>query len=173
MDPLSHKVCKKCGEDKPLSEFPKGRNHCKKCRAEALRLLRRANPEAHREEAKRYYTANKDEVYARIQAWQQANPDKKHEYNRRYVERLRETVFRHYGTSCACCGATEQLSIDHVNGDGRQHRMELGGNTVSAAIYRWLVDNDFPEGFQTLCMPCNSSKDVTPACRKDHSKGSR
>lgn len=77
-------------------------------------------------------------------------------------------VFDHYGRECACCGATEYLSIDHVNGDGKQHRAELGGRRSSQPFYTWLVRNGFPGGYQVLCVPCNSSKHQRSACQIDH-----
>jgi len=105
--------------------------------------------------------------------------------NRRVNDRKRrvsakQRVLGHYGTACACCGATANLTIDHVNGDGKQHRKEIGVNSL--AIYRWLIKNDFPPGFQTLCMPCNVSKfdgercrmhdNVCPACHRPYDDGS-
>ena len=62
--------------------------------------------------------------------------------------------------SCACCGETfiEFLSIDHINGGGRSHRKEIRDGVGSySSMYLWLIDNDFPEGFQVLCMNCNTS----------------
>ena len=169
MEQPSHKRCRKCGEVKPLNAFCKQRAQCKKCRAEYLQQLRKANPEPHRESSRRWATANKQQVSERIGRWQEANPEKVAQYRRDYRDRLRATVFAHYGTSCACCGTAENLSIDHVNGDGRRHRFEVGGrNGVSVQMYLWLIENNFPSGFQTLCMPCNSSKDVTAACRLAH-----
>jgi hypothetical protein len=91
---------------------------------------------------------------------------------RKTQDKLRAKVFGHYGLTCACCGTAERLSIDHVNGGGRQHREEVLGEDRfwdTAAFYRWLVNNDFPDGFQTLCCPCNSSKKTGERCRKDHS----
>lgn len=62
-------------------------------------------------------------------------------------------IFAHYGDKCACCNEIERkfLTIDHVNSDGAEHRKEVG----TAEIARWLVRNDFPEGFQILCYNCN------------------
>ena len=37
-------------------------------------------------------------------------------------------------------------------------------------FYAWLVRNGFPEGFQTLCWPCNKSKDTGDRCRLDHAQ---
>ena len=80
---------------------------------------------------------------------------------------LRAQVFAHYGTECACCGTTEDLSIDHVNGNGREHREELFGNPRGNrdGTYRWLIKMGFPGGFQVLCRPCNSSKGRGEYCR--------
>jgi hypothetical protein len=56
---------------------------------------------------------------------------------------------------CKCCKTDilEFLSIDHINGGGIQHRKLIGGN--GAGFYRWLIKNNFPEGFRVLCMNCN------------------
>lgn len=72
-------------------------------------------------------------------------------------------VFSHYGWTCACCGSAERPSIDHVNGDGKEHRAAIASGSIN--LYRWLVRNNFPSGFQTLCMPCNSSKGRSSHCR--------
>ena len=103
--------------------------------------------------------------------WRQANPEKVRERDRRRQQELRDAVFGHYGRVCACpgCSATENLEIDHVNGGGNAHRTELFGRpNASHEFYAWLIANNFPEGFQPLCRPCNRSKRETAACRLDH-----
>jgi hypothetical protein len=75
----------------------------------------------------------------------------------------RDAVFAHYGEKCACCGRTSNLSIDHVNGDGAEHRLTIPKGTPS--LYKWLIENDFPDDFQVLCGPCNSSKGRGAACQ--------
>jgi hypothetical protein len=79
----------------------------------------------------------------------------------------RDFVFSHYGWSCQCCGTTNQPTIDHLSGDGLQHRETVKG---ARNIYRWLVENGYPEGFQTLCLNCNASKRAGPRCLLDHSE---
>lgn len=78
-------------------------------------------------------------------------------------EELRTKVFAHYGEMCACCGSAELLTIDHIHGGGNAHRRgtSLKGGWIT---YRWLVKNDFPRGFQTLCQPCNDSKGEGEIC---------
>jgi len=71
----------------------------------------------------------------------------------------RELVFSHYGTICVCCfdSTFELLTIDHINNDGNIHRKELN-NEGGEHFYRWLIRNNFPKGFQTLCWSCNVGK---------------
>lgn len=68
----------------------------------------------------------------------------------------REQVFNNYGTICACCEERESrfLTIDHIHNDGAEHRRVV----PASCLYRWLIKNSFPEGFQTLCHNCNSGK---------------
>jgi hypothetical protein len=83
---------------------------------------------------------------------------------RREVLARLDAVLNHYGRTCACCGSTERLGIDHVNGDGQRHRQEV----PEGKFHAWLIEHGFPEGFQTLCLRCNSSKRLSPACRLVH-----
>ena len=74
--------------------------------------------------------------------------------------RLRREALTHYsqGTmKCACCGEgmIRFLCIDHVNNDGAEHRREIGRTTN---IYRYLIKENFPEGYQVLCFNCNCGK---------------
>jgi hypothetical protein len=80
----------------------------------------------------------------------------------------REKVLAHYGQWCACCKSTERLQIDHIAGNGREHRKELG-KPGGTSFYQWLIKNDYPEGFQTLCLRCNLSKGTGERCRLNHS----
>jgi HNH endonuclease. len=77
-------------------------------------------------------------------------------YRRR--DRIRALVFDHYGRTCAHCGTSEDLQIDHVNEDGKAHREEVSYGRGGANFYVWLIANGFPDGFQTLCAPCNKTK---------------
>lgn len=88
----------------------------------------------------------------------------------RHVEKTRKRVFDHYGRICGCCGAEEDLSIDHINGDGAEHREQLTGDRRrgSYRFYLWLIRNGYPEGFQVLCRRCNHSKAKTGRCHLIH-----
>jgi hypothetical protein len=96
--------------------------------------------------------------------YKQAHPEKVRAQKRRYWQRTRGRVLAHYGAVCACCVTTEELQIDHIDpAEGLAHRRaEIRGNT----LILWLIANDFPPGYQTLCGPCNRSKFRGTHCRR-------
>lgn len=88
--------------------------------------------------------------------------------NRKRYLKNKKLIFAHYGKSCKCCGEDNLcfLNIDHISGGGRQHRKET--NSIFS-LYPWLIKNDFPDGFQTLCANCNWGKYLNGEC--PHQKG--
>jgi hypothetical protein len=79
------------------------------------------------------------------------------------VERQKNLIISHYSNGtmkCAKCGFSDirTLSIDHINGGGRKHAQEL--KKAGTIFYRWLIKNNFPEGYQVLCMNCNYIKKI-------------
>jgi AraC-like DNA-binding protein len=132
----------------------------------------------------RYYRNNKEKCKEAKRKWGEKHPNYPNEHylkNRRLINdqnnRRRQTynalykgkerrrrlkikldVINGYDGKCTCCGETivDFLTIDHVNNDGSIDRKNFGrsGNK----LYRWLIDNNFPEGYQILCMNCNYSK---------------
>jgi hypothetical protein len=84
-------------------------------------------------------------------------------YQRDYRKRVRAEVIKHYGDKCECCEETELLflTIDHINGDGAEHRRQNsynGDGRSGWSIYYWLRKNNYPEGFRVLCWNCNCSR---------------
>jgi len=64
------------------------------------------------------------------------------------------------GVECPShCTDIRCLTIDHINGGGNAHR-KLVAQKGSSSLYKWLRDNNYPEGFQTLCMNCQRIKVV-------------
>jgi len=110
-----------------------------------------------------YYLDHKDEIKARslkrYYETREADRPKKKQRAKVYQENLKLEVLTRYGNGmarCVICGEDRLpcLSIDHINGDGAKHRRELFGSNTSSRTYSWLKKNDYPEGFQTLCMNC-------------------
>jgi hypothetical protein len=86
------------------------------------------------------------------------------EASRRKWHRDRKKVLDHYGTKCACCGETtyEFLEVDHINGDGRQHRQIVGMHMMS-----WIIRHKFPADFRILCANCNRGVAYYKVCPHD------
>lgn len=137
------KLCKHCEQVKPLEDFVKssrakdGRTaRCKTCTA----------------------------AYFKERGYTVLNRENRREYGRK----CRLQVLEHYGTKCACCGETrpEFLALDHINGGGNAHRRLIGHGKSrgGSEFYRWLIKNDYPEGFQLLCHNCNQSRSYYGYC---------
>lgn len=124
------------------------------------------------ESARKYVLNNLVKVKKRNSRWQKNNPDKVKIFSKRRDIKLKYLVLSFYCKGephCICCGekTLEFLSIDHINGGGRRHRDELKkmiGYKGNSALYRWLRDTKFPEGFQVLCMNCNWVKGYFKYC---------
>lgn len=93
------RVCRKCGQEKPLEEFAKnkecvlGRTHtCKQCEAEKIRKWREANLEKARESVRKWRASNRERglVYAR--KWRAANPEKVREWARKSWRRMADNI---------------------------------------------------------------------------------
>ena len=116
MDDIT-RVCRKCGQEKPLSEFVKdktcalGYSHtCKQCNAgrnrkwraanpekvlECNRKWRAANPEKVLEYKRKRYAANPEKIREYKRKRYAANPEKVLEYNRKWREILSDGYLRY------------------------------------------------------------------------------
>jgi hypothetical protein len=154
---------------------------------EKARIRERRYRESHREELlaknRAYHKARRKEIRERQRRNYLARREEILEGKRPYDEEgykglaqkarqrdalLRAEIFRHYGEVCACCGTSEDLTIDHVQGNGGEHRRALGYVAAGMQFYRWLRRNGFPDGYQTLCRRCNRSKGSSERCRLPH-----
>lgn len=68
-------------------------------------------------------------------------------------------VLTHYGKDgrLQCCwpGCIETdvdvLTCDHIKDDGAEHRKQVNGLNGGLSLYRLLIREEYPKGFQTLC----------------------
>lgn len=146
------KVCCRCKKEKPLSDYYRNQHYCKPCC-----LIKRRE-------------------------WYVANPGKRSEYRRKYIDkerkyetdrsrRLRKEFIAAYGGCCACCSekTTEFLTVDHVNNDGEFHRRNLDLNhkrgANSRGVIRDLKRRGWPkEGYRILCYNCNFARGYYGKC---------
>jgi hypothetical protein len=175
---MEYKLCAGrvgCGQLKPLGEFGRDaqrrdglRPYCRPCDAARSRRYYRE----HTETVRQYCERNRERTRQYQRQYYQANKEKVLARGRQRTADAAARVFAHYGEACACCGRRDRLTIDHVHGDGKEHRKALRGAKRARGgtwFYCWLIQSGFPEGYQTLCSPCNSSKRTSTSCRLRHS----
>jgi len=129
------KLCIECKQEKPVSEFYK-------------------------------HLHNRDELDCYCKTCHRQLTNKWNRKNRRPRQAATKfEVFSHYSGGdpvCARCGFDDirALSIDHINNDGNKHRREARPKRTRAGVgfYEWLRKNNYPEGFQVLCMNCQFIK---------------
>ena len=88
---------------------------------------------------------------------------------------LKKEVFSEYSKRhsnsdvpcCNCCGQKNHidfLALDHIAGkrqmDSEPELVKLGYSSKlkNNALIKWLIEYDYPEGFQILCHNCNQAK---------------
>ncbi len=91
------------------------------------------------------------------------------EYQLKYRTKVKIDVLTHYGNGkcqCVMCGESRLacLSIDHINGGGNQRRR--GDGRGGTGLYILLRRQEFPVGYQTLCMNCQFCKAVLDNAQK-------
>lgn len=99
-----------------------------------------------------------------------ANFEKMNEAAKRRRDAVAKELRERLGNKCACCGATENLVIDHVGGDGAEDRAEysVGRKEIAAIPYyvflRRLKDGTQARPIQLLCQSCNNRKGNLQHC---------
>ena len=125
------------------------------------------NEDAQRQRHKEYYWTHHEEELKRHHEWYHNKGGKGVYSKTSKVGKInaRKIVIDHYSNgknSCACCNEKiyEFLTIDHLNGGGTKHRKTIARYNICI----WLIQNNFPEGFQILCYNCNAAKQFNHGC---------
>lgn len=165
------KTCYCCKNDLPEEAFNKNKNkpdglatECKVCK----KLLDKQYRERHKDKIKstkhEYYLEHRDETIQRVCQYAKDNRLQHNARGTKAKNKLKLEVFSVYSCGdfkCKHCDETETgvLTVDHVNGDGAEHRREIGLTaSCGSNFYRWLKRNNYPEGFQILCYNCQYRK---------------
>jgi ferric-dicitrate binding protein FerR (iron transport regulator) len=163
---------------KTPSQAGDGRNHDddeqrKAKNREAAARYRERNREAYNQRMRDWREANREKSRVHAREWRnrklaEASPEEQAAIRaaealktKRNQDRRKDQVFAAYGGyRCACCGESERmfLSIDHVNNDGNVERKSGAYRSSGTAFYLWLVKQQFPPGYQVLCMNCQIGK---------------
>ena len=127
----SEKVCKKCGERKPLSEFHKAmdmrdghRNECRACWAELARARYNRDPQKAIASVQRWREENPDKYQAWLKRNREENKERRREQSRRgHLKRqyglttnMFEALVSAQLGNCGICGVNEDLNL-HVDHD--------------------------------------------------------
>ena len=102
------KKCIKCGEEKEIDLFVKGRNSCKKCMFEYKKNHRQKNSEKIKEYMSNYYDLNKDEILERLKENYKSNRDIKLDYQKNYATK---TQIFHEEHLCATLSFRDFVAI--------------------------------------------------------------
>ena len=85
--------------------------------------------------------------------WRERNADKiKEKKCRDYIkerDELKNEWLSAYGSKCTCCGESEKkfLTVEHLNGDGKRHRKEVG---TGLNMLKDLRKQGFPKDIYTI-----------------------
>lgn len=114
---------------------------------------------------RKYVNANREKIRQKDKEFRETNKEYMSKYckRRRYDNRLQcLSYYTEKRLSCNCCNIDDisLLTIDHINGGGGKHKIE---NRIKD-IYTWLIDNNYPDGYQVLCHNCNSGKGIRSEC---------
>lgn len=131
-----NKTCLRCRQNKQLDDFVKTNTEY--------------SIDGYRNVCKVCHNASGREYYHKDWKKQQLRREKKH-------HELKIAALNAYGIICQCCKESEIsfLTIDHIYNDGAKMKKIHG---VGHNFYQWLKNNNYPHGFQVLCMNCNFSK---------------
>jgi hypothetical protein len=111
-----------------------------------------------------YYQKNTDNILEQKKLYRLENKERINDGQRHRMNKsnkgARMIVLQHYSRGvpqCACCGELiyEFLTMDHIDGKKKwNHDLSYGGHK----LYNWLINNEFPDGFQVLCCNCNFAR---------------
>ena len=157
------KLCSKCGECKPRTEFNKHlgkeRAYCKSCHVASSTAWVNSNRERRRQYAREWAAKNKDRLkkYRKPHEWAAMSPErkaKKQAYaKRRHLERKYgitpeqwQEMFDRQGGVCALCkipgrvGKHGKLAVDHCHQTGRVRGLLCAACNVSLGNLGDTVD---------------------------------
>ena len=166
------KTCYNCKKELSEEMFGKNRSkpsgladECKICKSEIGKLYQAKYKEKIKLKKHEYYLDNKDSIAQKTSLYIKENRVKHNAWGTKAKNKLKTDVFYVYSCGqpkCKSCNETEigVLTIDHIDGNGSEHRKEIFGNNRRCGypFYQWLKKNDYPPNFQVLCYNCQYRK---------------
>ncbi len=121
------------------------------------------------------YGKNREKIKQRKAMFRKSHLGYFRSYMKDYRKGIKYDVMFHYSNGEPTCNICHEnrmdcLSIDHIHGNGRKHRREIG--LSGQGFYQWLKRNDYPAGYQVLCMNCQFIKRAeNKECKAGHLTG--
>jgi hypothetical protein len=114
------------------------------------------------EKRKVYYHNNIDLFRGYSKKYYPKEKEDRSDYSKKKLKELKTIVYNHYGQHCVWegCDVTDidMLSIDHILGNGAEHRRMIGSGGIQ--FYKWIIKHNFPPDFQVLCRNHQAKKVV-------------
>jgi hypothetical protein len=121
------------------------------------------DPDYRKREHKRYRETHREQLILKGKRDRIKYATTRKSYSKEYIKGVRYQVLSHYSGSvqpfCKHCGFSniKALQLDHINNNGADDKRKFGNNIRLA---RYLIDANFPEGYQVLCANCNTIKEM-------------
>ncbi len=150
------KLCKVCKST--TNEFEYGSATCKPCLKE-IKLLKK------NDRVKNGLCPECGRVNDRLPHGKRCNICNNRGLDKNF--KLKAAAIQKYGGKCTCCGEStfDFLTFDHINNDGKSHRVLLfGENRAGTSFYRWLNTNKIQDNIQLLCANCHLAKTNWSTC---------
>ncbi len=137
------RTCKRCHEEKPLTDFEAHRGGFESKRGHERRHTCKI---CHRKQYRKSMVAA----------------------NKKWLQKLKRDVLMGLGGKCGCCGESEMkfLTLHHIGGWGREHRMAYRGKSgQDRRIFTDVKRLGFPRDlFGVLCWNCHMADQFHGGC---------
>jgi len=124
------KICINCKEKLSLDQFNKNKRQ---------------------KDGLNYYCKDCQSLLAKVRTKEEAS-----KYQKEYRRNQRIKLLQMLGGKCACCNENtyEFLTLDHLNGSGREHQRRYGNNIWQ--MYKDIIEEGAPnKKYRCLCYNCN------------------
>ena len=159
---ITEKVCTKCKTLKSIEQYHVTNRKNKKYTMPYCKLC---SNEANKNNRIKYKEKN-NISYSTV--WGSNNKDKKSAFDKTTRLKLKQKLVEGYGGKCTCCGEyrIEFLTLEHLNRDGKEHKLALTGKTKcgSSILYKDVINRNFPPEYTILCFCCNHSQSKGTPC---------
>jgi len=169
---VNMKTCYRCKRELLEDQFGKNKSkpggladECKICKSELCKEYQSRNKDEIKIKKHKYYLENKEQISEKTSQYAKDHREWHNAKGAKAKNKLKSEVFAVYSCGdpkCKSCNETDigVLTIDHITGNGSDHRREIFGNSKRCGypFYQWLKRNSYPEGFQVLCYNCQYRK---------------